>query len=323
MASMRDVARKAGVGVGTVSRTLNNSGYVAEETKKKIYESMEELNYTPVTAAKTQAGRKTGFVGVMVPSLEHPFFARIMRCVEFELSRHNYKCIACNTIDIVNRQIEFMEMLERNMVDGLITCVDPIPGFTSRKGKAIVSMDRSWSADVPMIRSDHEQGGRIAAEAFLKDGCHKIIQFYGGSWEKSANIRHKEMDRVLKENGCEVISVNMEWDAMSYSYNKNIIHKYWDIIRDTDGCMTNDIGALSCLAVARQMGLSVPEQFKIIGYDGTEITNLTYPELSVVEQDCPAIARECVDTLLSMIDGEEPDTCLRLVPVHWHGRGTT
>ena len=61
MASMRDVARKAGVGVGTVSRTLNNSGYVAEETKKKIYESMEELNYKPAPAVKTQAGRKTGF----------------------------------------------------------------------------------------------------------------------------------------------------------------------------------------------------------------------------------------------------------------------
>ena len=76
MASMRDVARKAGVGVGTVSRTLNNSGYVAEETKKKIYESMEELNYKPAPAVKTQAGRKTGFVGVMVPSLEHPFFCQ-------------------------------------------------------------------------------------------------------------------------------------------------------------------------------------------------------------------------------------------------------
>lgn len=324
MASMRDVARKAGVGVGTVSRTLNNSGYVAEETKKKIYESMEELNYKPAPAVKTQAGRKTGFVGVMVPSLEHPFFARIMRCIEYELSRHNYKCIVCNTIDIVNRQVEFMEMLEENVVDGLIACVDPIPGFNGRNGQAIVSMDRYWSADVPLIRSDHEQGGRIAAEVFLKGGCRKIIQFYGGfDWEKSANIRHKVMEMVLRENGCEVISVNMEWDAMSYSYNKNIIHKYWDIIKDTDGCMTNDIGALSCLAVARQMGLEVPGQFKIIGYDGTEITNLTYPELSVIEQDCPGIARECVDAVLSLIEGRDPDTCLRLVPVHWRGRGTT
>lgn len=324
MANMRDVAKKAGVGVGTVSRTLNNSGYVAEETKKKIYDIIEELHYVPPAPAKISKQKKTGFVGVVVPSLEHPFFARIMRCIEYELSRHNYKCIACNTIDILNRQLEFMEMLEQKVVDGLISCVDPVPGFTSRKGKAIVSMDRYWSEDVPIIRSDHEQGGRIAAEVFLKGGCRRIIQFFGGNdLRKSANIRHDVMETVLKEHGCEVISVNMQWDAMSYAYNKNIILKYWDIIKDTDGCMTNDIGALSCLAVAGRMGLAVPESFKIIGYDGTEITHLTNPELSVIEQDCPALARECVDALLQLIENQEPDTMLRLVPVHWIEGGTT
>lgn len=324
MPSIRDVAKKAGVGIGTVSRTLNGSGYVSEETRKKIYSIMEEMNYNPGSTLRTSSGRKTGLVGVIVPSLEHPFFARMMRCIEFELSRHDYKCIACNTIDIMNRQIEFMDMLEKKAVDGLIACVDPVPGFAGRNGKAIVSMDRYWSGDVPLIRSDHEQGGRTAAEIFLRDGCRKVIQFYGGlDRKKSANIRHEVMEQVLRENGCEVISVNMEWDAMSYAYNKNIILKYWDIIRDTDGCMTNDIGALSCLAVARKMGLAIPEQFKIIGYDGTEITNLTYPELSVVEQDCPALAKECVDAVLQLIQNKEPESMLRIVPIHWRERGTT
>ena len=224
----------------------------------------------------------------------------------------------------MNRQIEFMEMLEKKAVDGLIACVDPIPGFAGRNGKAIVSMDRYWSADVPLIRSDHEQGGRTAAEVFLRGGCRKIIQFYGGfDKHKSANIRHEVMEQVLREHGCEVISVNMEWDAMSYAYNKNIILKYWDVIKDMDGCMTNDIGALSCLAVAHKMGLKIPEEFRIIGYDGTEITNLTYPELSVVEQDCPALARECVEAVLRLIDKKEPGSLLRIVPVHLRERGTT
>lgn len=324
MPSIRDVAKKAGVGIGTVSRTLNNSGYVSEETKKKIFEIVDEMQYDPGNTPKIQSRKKTGLVGVMVPSLEHPFFARIMRCMEYELSRHSYKCIACNTIDIVNRQLEFMEMLDNNIMDGLIACVDPVPGFAGRAGRAIVSMDRCWSADVPLIRSDHEQGGRIAAEVFLRSGCRKIIQFYGGlDTKKSANIRHEVMERILKDNGCEVVSVNMAWDAMSYAYNKNIILKYWDVIKDMDGCMTNDIGALSCLAVASKMGLDVPGKFKIIGYDGTEITNLTYPELSVIEQDCPSIARECVEAVLQLIDNKEPDSLLRLVPVYWRERGTT
>ncbi len=88
----------------------------------------------------------------------------------------------------MNRQIEFMDMLEKKAVDGLIACVDPVPGFTGRNGKAIVSMDRYWSGDVPLIRSDHEQGGRTAAEVFLRDGCRKVIQFYGGLDRKKAPI---------------------------------------------------------------------------------------------------------------------------------------
>ena len=143
-------------------KRLISQDYLESATRQQIVKQdvykRQELNYKPAPAVKTQAGRKTGFVGVMVPSLEHPFFARIMRCIEYELSRHNYKCIVCNTIDIVNRQVEFMEMLEENVVDGLIACVDPIPGFNGRNGQAIVSMDRYWSADVPLIRSDHEQG---------------------------------------------------------------------------------------------------------------------------------------------------------------------
>ena len=90
MPSIRDVAKKAGVGIGTVSRTLNGSGYVSEETRKKIYSIMEEMNYNPGSTLRTSSGRKTGLVGVIVPSLEHPFFARMMRCIEFELSRLSF-----------------------------------------------------------------------------------------------------------------------------------------------------------------------------------------------------------------------------------------
>lgn len=322
MANIREVARRAGVGVGTVSRAINNSGYVAEDTKKRILEAMEETGYEPADVSKY--GKRTGLVGVMVPNLEHPFFAKIMKNMEYELSIQGFKCVVCNTADVVNRQKDFMIMLEENVIDGLITCVDPIPGFSGRRGKPIVSMDRHWAADVPLIRSDHAQGGRIVADVFLKSGCKRIIQFAGGhGTRQSANLRHEVMEEILTQNGCEVVTINMRWDAMSYAYNKEIILQYWDMIEHADGCMTNDIGAMTCLAVAQKMGIEVPQQFKIIGYDGTEITNLSYPELSVIEQDCPALARECVRTVSQMIKGEKPDSMQVLVPVHWKQRGTT
>lgn len=324
MSNIREVARKAGVGTGTVSRALNNTGYVAEETRQRIMEAVRELGYTPNELAKHLFKNKNGIVGVMVPNLEHPFFARMMRYIEMELSKHDYKCLACNTIDIMNRQQEFLNMLERNIVDGIITCVDPLPDFTSREGKAIVSMDRNWGSDVPIVRSDHEQGGRMAAEAFLRDGCRKVIQFCAGRERaNTANIRHEIMKRVLEENNCEVITIGTKWDALNYTYNKGIILQYIDIIKGADGIMTNDIGAMSCLAVAQKLGIKVPEQLKIIGYDGTEITNLTYPELSVVVQDCAELAKKCVSMVLNMIEGNEPEMMRVIVPVSWKQGGTT
>ncbi len=324
MANIRDVARKAGVGTGTVSRALNNTGYVAEETRQKILEAVEELGYTPNELAKQLFRNRNGIVGVMVPNLEHPFFAKMMRHIEVELSKYDYKCLACDTIDIVNRQQGFMDMLERNMVDGIIACVDPLPEFVSRRGKAIVSMDRNWGPDVPVVLSDHIQGGRMVAEAFLKAGCKKVVQFCAGREKHdTANVRHDVLNQVLRENNCEVITIGTKWDALSYAYNKGVILQYVDIIKEVDGMMTNDIGAMSCLAVAQKLGIKVPEQLKIIGYDGTEITNLTYPELSVVVQDCAALAKNCVDVVLNMIDGNEPETMKIIVPVSWKQGGTT
>lgn len=324
MANIRDVARKVGVGTGTVSRALNNTGYVAEETRQKIMAAVEELDYTPNELAKQLFKNRNGIVGVMIPHLENPFFAKMMRHIEMELSKYEYKCLACNTIDIINRQQSFMDMLERNTVDGIIACVDPLPDFVSRKRKAIVSMDRNWGPDVPIVLSDHVQGGRMAAEAFLRDGCRKIVQFHPKREPSdTANIRHEVMKQILQENNCEVITIWTKWDALSYAYNKSIILQYMDIIKEADGVMTTDIGAMSCLAVAQKMGIKVPEQLKIIGYDGTEITNLTYPELSVVVQDCAELAKNCVEIVLSMIDGNEPRAMKTIVPVSWKQGGTT
>lgn len=323
MASIRDVAVRAGVGIGTVSRTLNNSGYVSEETRLRIMKAVEEIGYKPSAIATNMVKKRTGIIGVMVPNLEHPFFAKIMKHIENELYKQGYKCLICNTLDIVNRQKSFIDMLDSRAVDGIISCVDELPDFSNSTRGAIVSFDRNSEAGVPIVRSDHEMGGRLVAELFIKKGCKKVCQFTAGLDKKrTANIRHEVMKEALEEAGVEVISVITAWDALSYSYNKEMVHNYWDIIERVDGIMTTDIGALSCLAVAQKKGFRIPNDLCIVAYDGTEITELSYPELTVIQQNCPEIARRCVETVIKMIDGEKVPE-LELVPVKLIERGTT
>lgn len=323
MANIRDVATMAGVGIGTVSRTLSNKGYVSQETREKILAAANAVGYKYEATARPAPRREAGVIGVVVPVIDHPFFTRMINNIEMELFLRGYKCLVSSTMEITSKMNEFMELLDEKHIDGIIALSDPGIGFKGRQGRPIVCLDRDWGPDVPMVRADHEEGGRLAAEAFLEAGCKKVIQFFSGDHEFSCNVRHNVMEKILKENGCDVMNVQMSFNSISYPYNKNVIESYWRLISQMDGCMTNDIGALSCLAVANKKGVKVPEELKIIGYDGTEITNLSYPAITVIEQDCPEMARACVESVISMIEGNEPEEMLIKIPVKLKKRGTT
>ena len=117
MASIRDVAIKAGVGIGTVSRALNGSGYISDETKQKIMQAVEELNYKPNELAQNLFHNKSGFIGIVVTNLSHPFMASLVKHVENNLYTNGYKCMLCEVGDNPNRIEEFVEMLQRNVMD--------------------------------------------------------------------------------------------------------------------------------------------------------------------------------------------------------------
>lgn len=320
MTTMRDVAKKAGVGVGTVSRALSDTGYTAKATREKIFAAADEMGYEYESAARTPARVLT--IGIMLPLLRHPFFSKMSDAIETELHQRGYRCLLFDNCNNNLHQREAIDMLDEGIINGLITLGDSPPDFEKRGTRAIVSMDRCWGDDVPIVHSDHDQGGCLAAEAFLKSGCSKIIQFMGSNLSVSIHSRHTVLEKVLRSNGCQVTSVHTPWNFMGYSYDRNVVRDYWNVIREMDGCMTNDIAALSCLSIALEMGIKVPEQLRIIGYDGTEITRLSYPELSVVEQDCPALAAACADRLVELLEGK-PVEMETIVPVIWKGRGTT
>ena len=286
MPTMRAVAQKASVGVGTVSRALNDTGYASKETCKKILAAADEIGYKyelPHTSMKTTT------IGIMLPMLQHPFFSKMAGALETELIQRGYECLIYDGNNI--HQGRALDMLDEGILNGLIALGSPPHGFSGRNKKAIVSMDRWWGEDVPLVHSDHIQGGRLAAEAFLESGCH-------------------------------VTSILAPWNSMCFSYDRNVVRDYWNVIREMDGCMTNDVAAMNCLSLALEMGTKVPEQLRIIGYDGTEITRLSYPALSVVEQDCPALAIACADRLLELMEGKSTEM-ETMVPVIWRKRGTT
>lgn len=158
MAGIREVARLAQVAPSTVSRALNGSGYVAEETKEKIRQAVAELDYVPNQWIRNLYRKKTGIIGVLAPELLHPYFSVLWSYLEEELHRHGYNMMICNTRGNPLIEREYLDTLERNLFDGMIIGAAFLPDENyTEMDKPILSLDRIIPG-IPLVSSDHEQG---------------------------------------------------------------------------------------------------------------------------------------------------------------------
>ena len=262
---MKDVAQRAGVGVGTVSRVINDSGYVSADTRKKIERAIEELGYTPNELARNLFRNRTGIIGVLIPDLDHPFFSAFARETELSLYKLGYKTMICNTVGSSNRERDYLNMLDRNMVDGIITGAHTLhkTEYANRK-HTIVALDQDFGPEIPIIGSDHLYGGKLAAEIMIKNGCKRIIQITGIAPNVAANDRHTVFEESLKAHGIEVLNIEMEWNKFDHQ-------SYWDAAKeaiekypDADGVFAADQPALCYMHLAIQAGKRVPEDLKAV-----------------------------------------------------------
>ena len=177
MASIREVAKLAHVAPSTVSRALNGSGYVSEESKSKIKKAVEELDYIPNQWIRNLYKKRTGIISVMTPDIIHPYFSTLWNYLEAELDQYGYNVVICNTRGNQDKEREYLDTLERNLFDGLIVGSAFLPDeYYMNIEKPIISLDRIIPG-IPLVSSDHHQGGILAGELFLEKGCKKVMCF--------------------------------------------------------------------------------------------------------------------------------------------------
>ncbi len=317
MASIRDVAIKAGVGIGTVSRALNGSGYISEETKQKIMQAVEELNYKPNELAQNLFHNKSGFVGVMVPNLSHPFMSSLVKNIENNLYIHGYKCMLCEVGENQNRLEEFVEMLQRNVMDGIICCVDiPTSVNLTEIHRPIVMIDRYVGKGIPCVHSDHKRGGELAAQALLSAGCKSVIHFVPSGTECGySKDRYRRFAEVCKQHKCKVTAIDAGSKTPNFQTNPMIWKKYISYFAGVDGLFATDVTAAACMKMAQNKGIKIPKKLKVVGYDGLDFTRFLTPELTTVCQNVPEIAKRSVDTVIRMIDGKKIEEMEQIVDV--------
>lgn len=306
MPSMKDVAEHAGVGIGTVSRYINNNGYLAEATRKKIAQAVKELGYTPNQLASNLARNKSMLIGVVVPDIEHPFFSAFTHYVEMHLYQHGYKTLICNTVGISDREKTYLEMLDRNIVDGIITCSQTLDSsLYLSTTKPIVALDHSFSEDIPVVYSNHRKGGTLAANLMAEAGCKNVIQFMTpANIPTPSNIRHQVFEEVLRSKGIHVTTYQSEWNVFDINALRAMFREKLEQAQDFDGIFAADLGAVCCLNILQEMGIDVPGKVKLVGYDGLNITRYTTPRITTISQNIDGLASSCVDVILKKINNQ-------------------
>lgn len=307
MASIKEVARKANVGVGTVSRVLNSTGYVSDETRKKVEEAMKELNYIPNELARNLLSKKSGIVAIIIPKISHPFFAEIVLYAEAELMKKGYKTMICSTYSEQNYEKEYLNMLNRHIVDGIIagSHMLDLDEYQNVRGP-IVAVDRFLGENIPIISTNHKIGGRLAAEELLRNGCRCVLQIQGARVVDSpSHERHYEFERYMKKHGVTVYSYEMDWNDFDYGQYDAMAEQLMDKFPDVDGIFAVDMVAIACIRQLLKRKKKIPRDVKIVAYDGTYVAKVGVMNLTVVQQPIEELANRAVHVLINMIQGKE------------------
>ncbi|OWR31113.1 LacI family transcriptional regulator [Saccharibacillus sp. O23] len=305
-AKLEDVARLAGVSPTTVSRMMNNRGYVSEATKIKVRSAMEELNYFPNDIARSLFNKRTRLIGLILPTTANPFFGELTFHIENLCAAHDLKVLLCNSLNRIDKEEQYAEMLMRNQVDGIIVGTHNRGMLNYRKSNlAVVAIDRYLSDTIPVVGSDNYEGGRLATQRLIDRGCRRILHFNGpAELETPAQLRRKAFEETMERRGLPHRTYEIE-QPLDRDDQLAVIRRAFDEHPDADGVFaSNDMIAASVIFEAGRRGLSVPGDLKVIGYDGTGVITSAMPQLTTIRQPIEGIARAAIEVLLREIDGE-------------------
>lgn len=303
---IHDVARLAGVSPTTVSRVLNNRGYISDETRKKVNKAMKELNYFPNDIARSLFNKRTNLIGVILPTVSNPFFGELTFYIENICNSLDYKILLCNSLNNIYNEERYLEMLMRNQVDGIIVGTHN-QGIVQYKNDnmAIVSIDTYLSDNIPIIGSDNYYGGKIATELLISKGCKNIINIDGEfNLKTQARLRKIAYEDVMRCNNMDPITYEIV-STFDGGNQIQIANKILDEYPEVDGIFaTNDLFAVAFINEARKRGRKIPEDLKIVGYDGTGTVRSLLPDLTTIKQPIELIAKMSIDLLIKEIDGD-------------------
>lgn len=321
MATMKDVAKKAGVGLGTVSRVINNHPSVKDATRVKVQKAIKELDYSPNIIARNLKVSQSETIALIIPTIWHPFFSEFAYYVEENVSKRGFKLVLCNSDKNYQKEVEYLEMLKQNKVAGIIAITyNDIDNYVS-SNLPIVSVDRHFSEDVVYVTSDNYNGGKMAVNKLIENGCKKLA-FIGTTSTRPTDVKNRKIgfkDECIRQ----IIEYTIFDEKEPVENLEKKIENYIDENRDIDGIFAiNDFVGLTIIKILGRKGIKIPEDIKIIGYDGVKMSTEQEFLISTIRQPVERMAKRAVDSIFDILENNIENK-RRVLPVTYVKGSTT
>jgi len=304
MATIRDVANKANVCVATVSRMLNKPELVSHDTRKRIRAAMQELNYQPNEMARSLSTKRTHIIGLVVPTLNHHFYSALTSAIEHSCAEHGYKLLVCASNANPDKEHEMISMLRSNKVDGILLCASMADESAyANFDIPMVSVEHIING-IPSVLCDNMRGGALAASALIDSGCRRpTIVTSKVQLENASNFRYTGFMRECARRGVEPNEFILPEDNFFDADYSEVVAAIKASENAIDGIfLTADIHAADFKRFCSRVGLKTPDDYKLIGFDGIELTD--YLDISTVAQPALTLGEIAIDTLFKVIDNQ-------------------
>lgn len=310
-ASIKDVAKEAGVSIATVSRVLNKIDVVNEETKKKVLAAIAKLSYRPNIVARSLKTQRTSTIGIIIPDISSQFYPEVVRGAEDVANIYDYNIMLCNTDNVLEKEKEYLKVLREKMVDGVIYMSTSLEEETIDLIKElqiptvlVETIDKR--NEFPSVSINNEKAAYDAVEYLIKKGNKNIA--YIGSQKDSTNasaVRYYGYKSALSDNNIELDENLLYFSGLKtkhgYEGTMAILKK---AKFDAIFCSSDEI-AMGSINALRESGIRVPEDVDVIGFDDIYSASIFYPKLTTVIQPMYDMGSVGMRMLIKIINKKE------------------
>lgn len=311
-ASIKDVAKAAGVGVATVSRVINGSGYVKLATRERILAAMEELNFHPSSLARGLVRGSTATLGLLVPDVANPFFSEIARGAEDAARDKRFSVFLCNSDWQPEREANYLKLLQSHRVAGVV-----IVGSRSRQVDLLaaigelpfVLVDRqNWKGSAASVSMNNEVGAMMAVDHLLAQGCTNVVHIAGPKGSPSAQARLAGYSKAMEAAGRAKHVVKGDFRYQS-GYDA-ALQLFLQTVPPDGIFAGNDMMAVGVLQAMMKLGVKVPEDVRVIGFDNIALSAYVAPSLSTIKQPAYEMGKLAFRMLLQQLSEEGESSLL-------------